>query len=114
MSKKRSELSGFCREVSNLLRDENRWTTGTYARRGDGSECHPGNQNAKAWGLDGAIEAVEAPLWAKSELEESIRFFLGKEAITRFNDRATHQEVRAVLAKAVVRAQERFPKLQCG
>lgn len=87
------------RAVRRRIDPSERWTQHAYARNSSGAPCDPGNSAAKAWSLDGALEAYRAPLPAKALVEEAIHAATGKWP-ARLNDSSTYLQVREALSKA--------------
>lgn len=85
--------------VRRRIASADRFTTEHYAVDRHGNDVDPRARVAVAWSLDGALEAVDAPLPVKSEVEEALRALAGI-PLTRFNDERGFRAVHDLLDEA--------------
>lgn len=103
------------------------WTQGAFARDKDGNAVewrHVENEDAVAWDLRGAVHAEY--LWAGMAIKDKFRYAvesleaqdvlrfialghnnpIGSDWMRAYNDKHTHQEILALLDKAIAHVKE--------
>jgi hypothetical protein len=92
-----------------LLSDPERWTTGTLAQREDGLPVDPWSPSACCWCLVGALQCVARRGGAPYSDEYAAAYralnrLLDQSDAVDFNDTAEHEDVLALLDRAIAEA----------
>lgn len=86
-----------------LIKDEERWTQGWYARGMHGAKVDSCSSDARKWCLAGALTKMASKfnkLYALWYVAEPFKLLTGK-TLSQFNDFHNHKEVIAALQKLI-------------
>jgi hypothetical protein len=96
------------RAINDRLADPRSWTQGAFARDLQGSACRPDNSRAVRFCLSGAADAIAGVNSPGSKaIKGMFRGLTGKNQLSEWNDKATHEDVKALLADALIVAGRR-------
>jgi len=84
-------------KIQDLLTDESKWTTGSYARDAKGKSVMEESLVAVCWCLVGAIRKCYNDLGEELKIKKKIRARLKKTYIAEWSDSATFKEVRNLI-----------------